>query len=167
MRVISMKSDTPARAQGVLSVAKICAVALSLAATDSLGRQSQWSVGTVVGSGTGISVLFKPHVNQGIHMMGRVDAASSMSFELNNQIYFKPAEIINTGLDLFTGYGLQGNAKRQDDLRETYELAIPVGMEWRWRQFPLTIFADETALIGNLPSTNLTLRFEIGLRALL
>ena len=127
-------------------------------------QAGEWGVGTVIGPRTGLSVAFREEF-QGLHTMAYRMDEDRVGFELDGYRYFEMDALVPYHLELYSGVGVRGEANRNSDLKEQYHMVFPVGIQWRGQGYPLTVFIDQSALLGPLPYTTLAGRAQVGLRA--
>ena len=127
-----------------------------------LARSDSWALGPIVGEGTGLSLSYRVSNFEGMRFTGIVEDAGRVGFEVDRLTYHIPAWLLGSGVEFFSGVGALGEAQRGADEEESYALAVPLGVQWQQTDFPVSVFADYTGLLGPIPLTNLRGRLQLG-----
>jgi hypothetical protein len=129
-------------------------------------KTKKWGIGAVSGESTGMSLSYRKTRRSGFHITGMIESHDSLSFQVDMQRFFRPWFLIKHKAELYSGLGLHGKALKTNTYEEEYRLAIPVGLEWQWRRFPMRFFGEGAAMVGPLPLTHIYGRFHFGVRAM-
>lgn len=122
------------------------------------------AVGTVAGDGTGISLQYQKQPGGAIHITGHFFQQDRAALETVYQHFIRP-DWLPAGSRFYSGFGLRGHAARSTTgVREYYQMALPLGLQYAPPGWPVQAFFDQSVLIGDLPLTGFSTRFQGGFR---
>jgi len=142
---------------------KISALLFFLCSSTPLLAES-WSLGSVVGQGSGLSVQYRSDTDSGLHMVGRLYDGDQLALEAVQQHFTRSDLIFKNTLELYSGLGLSGEADRNSKNYESYHLVLQLGAQWSLRSVPVQFFVDQSLLTGPLPYTDVLGRLQGGFR---
>lgn len=138
----------------------LCALSAAPALAD------QWGVGASGGTLPGLSVQYVPTTGIAYHASAHyTPQTTQLSADL--QRFITPHFGYGRGwrLSFYSGLGLSGEGRRDDEAPEAFYGRVPVGMQCDVRDLHLAVFGELAALVGELPNTRLARAAAVGLRA--
>lgn len=135
-----------------------------LAPAPGAAADAGWGIGFVVGARPSFSLQHRYGRSEASHYtLHYTDDALSAGFDY--QKFINPGfGILPHSVEVYSGFGLSGEARREQETTEKFYGKIPAGLQWSAPSLRMSAFAEIAARMGPVPKTSVTGEAGCGIR---
>ena len=142
-------------------IAILCSIFLS-----STALADDWGIGFSIGSAPSISLQHRFSRTDASHYQAHYsDDALVTSYDYQRFIGQRLSFLPNL-TEFYSGFGLAGEAKKEQGTKESFHAKIPVGMQWTNDNLRVSAFVEGAARMGPIPKTTITGAATGGIRTI-
>ncbi len=119
-------------------------------------RADEWGVGFSIGNAPSISLQHRFSRNDASHYQAHYsEDALVTSYDYQRFIGHR-FSFLPSLTEFYSGFGLTGEAKKEQGTKETFHAKIPIGMQWTNDNMRVSAFVEGAARMGPIPKTTIT-----------
>jgi len=121
-----------------------------------VGLAEDWGLGFSVGNAPSISIQHRFSRSDASHYQAHYsDVALLTAYDYQRFVGHHFSFLPNL-TEFYTGFGLIGEAKKEQGTKESFHAKIPAGVQWTNSQLRVSAFVEGAARMGPVPKTTIT-----------